>query len=84
MQRKDLLKRKSIRYAEYYNMVEVQDKLYADSKSGKTFKNLIDIICSESNIKMAYRNLKTNKGSNTAGVDGLTFADLDSLPERLC
>lgn len=81
MQRKDLLKRKGIRYAEYYNMLGIQDKLYADSKNGKTFKNLIDIIGSENNIKMAYRNLKTNSGSNTAGVDGLTFADLDKLPE---
>ncbi|MBQ6624170.1 MAG: group II intron reverse transcriptase/maturase [Mogibacterium sp.] len=81
MQRKDLLKRKSIRYAEYYNMVEIQDKLYADSKDGKTFKNLIEIISSENNIKMAYRNLKTNSGSNTAGVDGLTFEDIDRLSE---
>ena len=81
MQRKDLLKRKSIRYAEYYNMIGIQDKLYADSKDGKTFKNLIGIIGSENNIKMAYRNLKTNSGSNTAGVDGLTFEDIDRLSE---
>ena len=81
MQRKDLLKRKSIRYAEYYNMIGIQDKLYADSKDGKTFKNLIGIIASENNIKMAYRNLKTNSGSNTAGVDGMTFEDIDKLSE---
>ena len=81
MQRKDLLKRKSIRYAEYYNMIGIQDKLYADSKDGKTFKNLIGIIASENNIKMAYRNLKTNSGSNTAGVDGLTFEDIGKLSE---
>ena len=81
MQRKDLLKRESIRYAEYYNMVEIQDKLYEDSKNGKTFKNLIDIICSDNNIKMAYRNLKTNSGSNTAGVDGLTFEDIEIISE---
>ena len=81
MKRKDLLKRKSIRYAEYYNMIEIQDKLYADSKNGKTFKNLIGIIGSDNNIKMAYRNLKTNSGSNTAGVDGLTFQDLEKISE---
>lgn len=81
MQRKDLLKRKSIRYAEYYNMVDIQDKLYAESKNNKVFKNLIDIISSDANIKLAYRNLKTNKGSNTAGVDGMTFRDLEKYSE---
>ena len=28
MQRKDIRKRNSIRHAEYYNMVEIQDELY--------------------------------------------------------
>lgn len=81
MQRKDLLKRKNIRYAEYYNMIGVQDKLYADSKENKVFKNLIDIISSDANIRLAYRSLKTNKGSKTAGVDGQTFEDLEKLSE---
>ena len=62
-------------------MIEIQDKLYADSKDGKTFKNLIGIIATENNIKMAYRNLKTNSGSNTAGVDGMTFEDIGKLSE---
>ena len=81
MQRKDLLKRKNIRYAEYYNMIGIQDKLYADSKNNIVFKNLISIIGSDANIKLAYRSLKTNKGSKTAGVDGQTFDDLESLSE---
>ena len=68
MRRKEMLKRNSLRYAEYYSMVEIQDKLFQDSKDGKVFKDLISIIASEQNIKLAYRNLKTNKGSNTAGV----------------
>lgn len=69
MQRKELLKKSAIRYAEYYGMVEVQDALYADSASEKIFTNLISIIGSDANIKMAYRNLKSNKGSSTPGVD---------------
>ena len=36
------------------------------------------IIMSEENIKLAYRNLKTNKGSKTAGVDGKTIETLKS------
>ena len=31
MQRKDLLKKSSIRNAEYYDMIGVQDRLYAES-----------------------------------------------------
>ncbi len=34
------------------------------------------LIMSEENIKLAYRNLKTNKGSKTAGVDGKTIENL--------
>ena len=82
MQGKDLLKRSSIRNAEYYNMVDTLDKLYADSSKGLVFKNLIDVISTDANIKMAYRNLKNNDGSNTAGVDGLKFDDLKGMPEE--
>lgn len=81
MQRKDLLKKSSIRNAEYYNMVEIQDKLYADSLQGKVFTDLISVISSDANIKMAYRNLKNNDGSNTPGVDGLNFESLNELTE---
>lgn len=81
MQRKDLLKKSSIRNAEYYNMIDIQDKLYEDSAKGKVFTDLISVICSDANIKMAYRNLKNNKGSSTAGVDGKTFEDLAELTE---
>lgn len=82
MQGKELLKKSSIRNAEYYGMVEVQDRLYADSAQGKVFKNLISIICSDANIKMAYRNLKNNDGSNTPGVDGISFRNLKEMPEE--
>ena len=82
MQRKELLKRSAIRYAEYYGMVEVQDALYRDSAEKKIFTDLISVISSEANIKMAYRNLKTNDGSGTPGVDGKTFDDLGAMSEE--
>ena len=82
MQRKELLKKSAIRHAEYYGMVEVQDALYADSANKKIFTDLISIIGSDANIKMAYRNLKSNKGSNTPGVDGKTFKDLAEMSEE--
>ena len=81
MQRKDLLKKTAIRNAEYYDMVNLLDKLYSDSSEGKVFKDLISLIRSESNIRMAYRNLKTNKGSGTPGVDGMRFEDFEKISE---
>ena len=82
MQRKEKLKRSSLRYAEYYNMTQIQDSLFQQSKSGRVFTDLIRIIASEQNIKLAYRNLKNNKGSNTAGVDGKNFEGLKKMSEE--
>ena len=36
----------------------------------------MEIITSEENIGLAYRNIKVNKGSKTAGVDGKTITDM--------
>ena len=81
MQRKDIRKRNGIRHAEYYNMVEIQDELYRQGIMKKKFHNLMPIIASPQNIRMAYRNLKSNKGSNTPGVDGKTFSDYAGLED---
>jgi group II intron reverse transcriptase/maturase len=62
-------------------MTAVYDKLYADSKDGKTFTNLMEIILSEENIKLAYRNIKRNGGSATAGTDGKTISHIEKMPE---
>ncbi|MGL5903322.1 MAG: group II intron reverse transcriptase/maturase, partial [Cetobacterium sp.] len=35
----------------------------------------MEIITSESNIRLAFRNIKSNTGSNTVGIDGKTIAD---------
>ena len=32
-----------------------------------------------SNIRLAYRNIKRNAGSNTAGTDGITIKDIEKL-----
>ena len=66
-------KRSKIRYTEYYDLQETFDKLYADSGNGKIFTHLMDIITSDENIKLAYRTIKRNNGSNTPGVDGRTI-----------
>lgn len=70
------LKKKKLRNAEYYNLTNTFDELYAKSNNNKIFYNLMDIIISEENIKLAYRNIKSNKGSKTAGADKKTILDL--------
>ncbi len=52
------------------------DELYSSSLNGNNFYKLINIIGSEENIRLAYRNIKTNKGSKTPGVDNLTIKDI--------
>lgn len=73
-----------LRHAEYYGMQETFDDLYARSASGETFTHLMDIILKRENILLAYRNIKANAGSMTAGTDGLTIKDVGELsPEEV-
>ncbi|MEW9673515.1 group II intron reverse transcriptase/maturase [Ammoniphilus sp. 3BR4] len=71
-----MLKKAKLRHSEYYDMQTMYDELYSSSLNGNNFYKLMDIIGSEQNIRLAYRNIKTNKGSKTAGVDGLTIKDI--------
>lgn len=77
-----MLKKAKLRYNEYYDMQKVFDSLYAASKNGNNFYKLLEIIGSEENIRLAYRNLKTNSGSNTAGTDGKTIDDIKNLTDK--
>lgn len=74
-----MLKKDKLRYNEYYDMQHIYDELCAQSKNGNNFYKLLEIIGSEQNICLAYRNLKINSGSKTAGTDGLTIDDIKHL-----
>lgn len=74
-----LLCEDKIRHAEYYGMQMVLDDLYRRSKQNEVFPNLMELILSRENILLAYRNIKTNTGSNTAGTDKLTIKDIQKL-----
>lgn len=63
-------------------MQKAFDELYQQSKNGNNFYKLLEIIGSEQNICLAYRNLKTNSGSKTAGTDGKTIEDIKGLSDR--
>lgn len=75
-------KQRKIRNSEYYDLESTFDDLYAKSKRNTTFNHLMEIIESEENIKLAYRTIKKNTGSDTAGVDKRTIADLAKLSEE--
>ena len=79
--RKKPLKKQKIRNAEYYDMQDIFDGLYADSKKGCHFRNLVEIIKRPENIKLAYRNIRKNSGSKTAGTDKKTISDLNKWTE---
>ncbi|WP_291582753.1 group II intron reverse transcriptase/maturase [Clostridium sp. UBA6640] len=69
-------KKAKIRYNEYYDTQEIFDDLYAKSKNNCIFKDLMSLISSEENIKLAYRNIKKNKGSKTSGINGKNILDI--------
>ena len=74
-------------------MQDTLDELYAQSKSGHTFKNLYELIVDDRNLALAYRNIKSNAGSSTPGVNGHTMKYWESktteeylsyMKRRLC
>jgi len=74
-----MTKHKKLRHSEYYDLQDCFDRLYAKSKQGDVFTNLVEIISSEENIRLAYRNIKRNSGSHTSGVDRLSIKDIERL-----
>lgn len=69
----------NLRHAEYYQMQETFDNLYARSKAGEKFTQLMDVILSPNNILLAYRNIKSNSGSHTPGTDKQTIRNISDL-----
>lgn len=63
----------SLRNAEYYDMLGIFDKLYYQSSKGIIFDDLMSLITSENNVRLAYRNIKNNHGSLTCGIDKKTI-----------
>ena len=80
--KKKPLKKQKIRNSEYYDMQIVFDELYAESAAKHQFHNLVEVIKRPENIKLAYRNMRKNDGSRTAGVDGKTISDLNKWNEN--
>src|SRR5690625_3964988 len=63
-------------------MTETFTDLYEKASNKDTFNNLYDIIVSRENILLAFRTIKSNKGSKTPGTDGKTINDIKELSEN--
>lgn len=70
------LKSQKLRNNEYYNTQDMFDKLYQLSSEGKTFNKLYELVIHPANVKLAFRNIKKNKGSRTAGVNENTIFEI--------
>ena len=70
------LKNSKLRHNEYYDMQNIFDELYQKSVIGGKFRNLMQHITCENNIRLAYRNIKNNTGSNTYGTDFMNIKDI--------
>lgn len=60
-------------------MQDCLDNLYSQSVNGHNFYDLMNVIRSRENIRLAYRNIKKNTGSKTAGFNQLTIEDIKHL-----
>lgn len=66
-----------LRYNEYYDLQGTFDNLYERSKANAlNGYNLYGKIINRNNILLAYRTIKSNTGSKTAGTDGITIEEL--------
>ena len=62
--------------ADYYGMYKIYENLYMKSTNNINVKNIMPIIKSKENMLTAIRNIKSNSGADTVGVDGITFTKL--------
>lgn len=68
-----------LRNNEYFGLQSTFDNLYEESKTGRYFKSIYELITSEANIRLAFRNLKSNTGSKTKGTNGHTIKHLSRM-----
>ena len=80
--RRDTTMQTNLRYWEYYGMTDTFTDLFERSKQGETFNRLYALITSRENILLAFRTIKSNKGSNTKGIDGRTIDNIKTMKDE--
>ncbi|WP_320046940.1 group II intron reverse transcriptase/maturase [uncultured Ilyobacter sp.] len=63
----------------YYDKIEEFSDLYKRSKANKNFHKLYERIIDEKNILLAYRCIRTNRGSKTKGCDNLDISFFEKM-----
>lgn len=57
------------------------DQLFEESKKGKSFTGILELVMNEQTILTAIHNIKGNKGSKTPGVDGIIINHYLQMPK---
>ena len=75
----EVTKKTKLRNNEYYFLQDLFDFLNKRSSKGFIFNNLMGYISSDANIRLAYRNIKKNRGSKTNGLSGKNISFIANL-----
>ena len=75
----ELTKNIQLRNNEYFRMQPELDHLYVFGKRNHKFQNLMRRILNKDNIRLAYRNIKGNKGRNSKGISGRTIQYISNM-----
>lgn len=80
--RGDSLVHLNVRFSNEAGLKAFQDFLYEKSGSGATFTGLLEAMANDTTIVTAVHNIKSNHGSNTAGVDGMKMDEYLQMPRE--
>ena len=72
----------NVRFSKEADLKQALDFLYAQSQQNKAFTGLLEAMVSEVTIVTAIHNIKSNKGSKTAGVDKVKVDKYLQMPKE--
>ena len=71
----------NVRFSTETELKKIQDFLYEKSGQGVSFTGLVEAMVNEVTIVTAVHNIKSNKGSRTAGVDKIKMDKYLQMPK---
>ena len=71
----------NVRFSTETELKKIQDFLYEKSGQGVSFTGLVEAMANEVTIVTAVHNIKSNKGSKTAGVDKIKMDKYLQMPK---
>lgn len=80
--RGDSLVHLNVRFSTEAELKQTLDFLYVKSKEGISFTGLIEAMVNEVTIVTAIHNIKSNKGSKTAGIDQMKMDKYLQMPKE--